>query len=129
MTLRADMVAGITDVLQAFCEGETWTYAPLSSLPGIKPPTYGTAVAFTYARTVSRNAGQEWDERSNSFIRRERVTITTNGITMVANQGDEISDGTLKWAIESFIIGYSHTHWTLIRDLPHIQSRPAQGGV
>ncbi len=129
MTIRADMQTALAQVLTAFGEGEAWTYAPLSSEPGVQPPTFGSTVSFTTAKTVSRNVGEEWDEISHTYKRMERLVLATTGITMVASQGDRISDGTNSWRIESFILGYALSHWTLTRDLPLLQSREAQRGV
>ncbi len=129
MTLRADIQTALGAVLTAFGEGEAWTYAALATEPGVQPPTFGSTTPFTSAKTVSRNVGEEWDENAHAYKRVERLVLATTGVTMVASQGDRISDGTNNWRIESFILGYALTHWTLTRDLPLIESRPSQGGV
>ncbi len=107
----------------------TWSYAPLTSQPGAQPPTFGSSTNFGAAKIVSCNIGEEWDETSRSFKRVERMTIATTGITAVATLGDRISDGTNNWRIESSLLGYALSHWTLTRDLPLLQTRPVQGGV
>jgi hypothetical protein len=119
----------MSEVVTAFGEGEVWTYEPLTSQPGVQPLTFGSSVSIPGMRTVNRQVTQEYDERSHSFKRMEVLTLVSPGYTLIASQGDRVSDGTLHWAIDSLVVGYALTHWTVKRDLSQIQSRKAQAGL
>lgn len=128
MALRDDIRDGCQAAVTALAEGETWTWTARTSAPGVEPPTFAAAVAFT-ARRADRRRAPTFDELAGRYVLRTSAILTS--IAAVDPQiGDQVVGDGRTWAVQALLqSGIGHRRFEIAFDEPYLGTANRGGDV
>ncbi len=130
--LSGSVRASIRAILQTVPAylGENWFYQRMTTGPADSPRTYGTPTTFA-VHITGRTTGEEYDERRQVWLRKERARLRVSDALADLHQGDQVIDpaGTL-YAVRGIeSSGVGTIAYTIERDIPLKAGPDRAGGV
>lgn len=128
MAIRDDIKAGCRGAITALAEGESWTWKARTSDPGVEPPTFGTATAFT-ARRADRRRAPVFDDLARRYVLRT-TAILTSSADIDPQIGDQVIGDGHTWAVQELMIsGVGHQRFMVAFDEPYLGTAGRGGEV
>lgn len=136
LTAPVSLSTSIRSAMQAILRtvpgilGENWWYQRLTSGPAAEARTYA-AMTVVAVHVTGRTTLEEYDDRRQMFVRKERARMRLSDALADLHQGDQVIDQTgLVYAVRGIeASGVGTIAYTIERDLPLVASPPRNGGV